>query len=185
MNQAARSVAPLLALAWAPLATEARETPLDVGERAPAVTLSGLDGLPVAIGGDGADTRTVLVVLRGHPGYQCPLCSRQVTEYAAKAAEFAQSGLRVVLVYPGEASDLGVRADEFLAGRTLPAPITMVLDPDYTLTDAYGLRWDAPNETAYPATYVIAPGGEVTWATVSRTHGGRVKAADALAAATE
>jgi alkyl hydroperoxide reductase subunit AhpC len=55
------------------------------------------------------------------------------------------------------------------------------LDPDYTFTLRYGLRWDAPRETAYPSTFVIDRGGVVRFALVSRTHDGRAPAADVLA----
>jgi O-acetyl-ADP-ribose deacetylase (regulator of RNase III) len=34
----------------------------------------------------------------------------------------------------------------------LPSNIVLVTDPDYTVTNLYGLRWDAPHETAYPST---------------------------------
>ena len=47
---------------------------------------------------------------------------------------------------------------------------------------AYGLRWDAPSETAYPATFVIDRSGTVRFAQISRVHGGRTPAADVLAA---
>lgn len=45
----------------------------------------------------------------------------------------------------------------------------------------YGLRWDAPDETAYPSTFVIDETRSVRFAKVSRTHGGRTKAAAVLA----
>ncbi len=31
-----------------------------------------------------------------------------------------------------------------------------MLDPGFTFTNAYGLRWNAPHETAYPTTIVMA-----------------------------
>lgn len=43
----------------------------------------------------------VLVVLRGYPGYQCPICTRQVADLRRNADEFAKLGAKVVLVYPG------------------------------------------------------------------------------------
>lgn len=56
---------------------------------------------------------------------------------------------------PGPADGLDMRAKEFIAGKTFPAHITLVLDPNYTFTNRHGLRWDAPNETAYPSTFLI------------------------------
>ena len=55
-------------------------------------------------------------------------------------------------------------------------------DPDYVFTNAYGLRWDAPDETAYPATFVIDRGGAVRFAQVSLGHDGRALATDVLKA---
>jgi len=31
----------------------------------------------------------------------------------------------------------------------------MVTDPDYKVTNLYGVRWNAPEETAYPSTFVL------------------------------
>jgi peroxiredoxin len=125
----------------------------------------------------------VLVVLRGWPGYQCPICDRQVNEFVTAKAAFAEAGAQLVFVYPGPAADLKARAAEFrsMKGREWPAEFRYALDPDYAFTDAYGLRWDAPRETAYPSTFIIDAKGVVRFAKVSRTHGDRAKAADVLA----
>jgi alkyl hydroperoxide reductase subunit AhpC len=49
-------------------------------------------------------------------------------------------------------------------------------------TNAYGLRWDAPQETAYPATFVIDRDGIVRFAQISSGHDGRALATDVLKA---
>jgi hypothetical protein len=41
------------------------------------------------------------------------------------------------------------------------------------MINKYGLRWDAPNETAYPSTFVISKKGEIVFSKISTTHGGR------------
>lgn len=172
-----------VALVAATPETLARDTPIVVGDAAPSVTVSTYTGRDLDLGEALAGRTAVLVALRGYPGYQCPLCSRQATEYIGLAKQFADAGVLVVLVYPGEADGLAERANEFLADRSLPQPVLLAIDPDYEFTTAYGIRWDAPRETAYPATFVVKD-GEVVWAKVSNTHGGRVKASAALAAAT-
>ena len=69
---------------------------------------------------------------------------------------FAAFGVQVLLVYPGPPADLDQRAKEFLAKQNeLPANLHLVIDPDYKFTNQYGLRWDAPKETAYPTTFLI------------------------------
>lgn len=124
----------------------------------------------------------VLVVLRGFPGYQCPICSRQVGSFISRAKEFAAQNVNVLLIYPGPAKELDQRAREFLKGASLPAPFTLLLDPDYKFTNAYGLRWDAPRETAYPSTFVIDSASKIHYAKISQTHGGRAEVADIVKA---
>lgn len=152
-----------------------------VGERAPAFTLNSLAGSPVALDSLTAGGRVVLVMLRGFPGYQCPLCTRQVNEFAGRAKDFAAKGARVVMVYPGPAPELVAKAREFLAGKEWPGEFLLLLDPDYRFTLAYGLRWEAPKETAYPATFIVGRDGLVTFTKVSGSHGGRTTAAEVLA----
>lgn len=122
----------------------------------------------------------VVVVLRGFPGYQCPICSRQVGSLIARAKDFSAQNANVLLIYPGPAKELDQRAQEFLKGTTLPAPFTLLLDPDYKFTNAYGLRWDAPRETAYPSTFIVDSASRVRYAKISQSHGGRAEVTDVL-----
>ncbi|TWU19388.1 Redoxin [Allorhodopirellula heiligendammensis] len=129
-----------------------------------------------------ADGAVVVVVLRGYPGYQCPACSAQVADLIKHADQFAAKNARVLLIYPGAKTQLAQHADEFLHGTKLPKPFTFLLDPGYEFTNAYGLRWDAPRETAYPSTIVVDESGKITFVKVSNSHRGRVSATDVLAA---
>tara|TARA_R110002049_G_scaffold4601_4_gene31923 strand:- start:171817 stop:172380 length:564 start_codon:yes stop_codon:yes gene_type:complete len=115
----------------------------------------------------------VVIVLRGYPGYQCPLCSRQVGSLINRAKALSQAAHRVVLVYPGEPDLLQRHADEFIGSRAVPDPIVMVRDPGMKMVNEWGLRWNAPRETAYPATYVIKKNGRIAWAKISDSHAGR------------
>ena len=151
-----------------------------VGEKAPDFTLESLGGGKVRLADASAEGSVVLVVLRGYPGYQCPICTAQVAELVAKAKDLSDKKTRVIMVYPGPAGNLKAHADEFVGGKAFPKNFEMVLDPDYAFTKAYGLRWDAPNETAYPSTFVLGPAGKILFAKVSRTHGGRAKVAEVL-----
>jgi thioredoxin-dependent peroxiredoxin len=153
-----------------------------VGQRAPGFSLQALDGASVRLETEVARGPVVLVVLRGWPGYQCPFCTRQFGEYLSKAHNVEATGAHVLFVYPGPADSLKAHAEMFVKTATLPAIYRVLLDPDYTFTRAYGLRWDAPNETAYPSTFVLDTGGTVTFTRTSETHGDRVPVADVLAA---
>jgi peroxiredoxin len=173
-------VTALLLCASAP-ALDAAEIP-KVGDKAPDFSLKSLDDQSVRLSELTAKGSVVLVVLRGWPGYQCPICDRQVQDFIRLKTEFGEAKSKIVFIYPGPADGLKAHAQEFKdwKNREWPAEFLYVLDPDYTMVNAYGLRWDAPRETAYASTFVLDGKGVVTFAKTSRTHGGRTKAADML-----
>jgi len=155
-------------------------TPPAVGGAAPDFSLKTLDAKPVELKQLSATSPVILIVLRGWPGYQCPLCTRQVHDFVPHAAEFASAGAKVLMVYPGPAQNLEAHAQEFLRDKNWPKDFLFVIDPDYTFTSAYGLRWDAKGETAYPSTFIIDKNQKVRFAHISKQHGDRVSAATAL-----
>ncbi len=156
--------------------------PPQPGDPAPNFTLNTLDGKAIELKQLVTDKPVVLIVLRGWPGYQCSICTRQVGDFVAHAAEFEAQQAHVLMVYPGPAENLKAHAQEFLQNKNWPREFLFAIDPDYTFTSAYGLRWDARNETAYPSTFVIDKQGKVRFANVSKGHGDRVSATAALEA---
>ena len=115
----------------------------------------------------------VVVVLRGFPGYQCPLCSQQFSTLVNRAKTLSGKVHKVILVYPGEKDQLTQHAKRFIGSRRLPEPLTLVADPEMEMVTRWGLRWNTPRETAYPATFLIKPNGRVAWRKVSDSHAGR------------
>jgi peroxiredoxin len=162
-----------------PLALHA-ETPPKVGDKAPDFALKTLDGQAVRLSDMTATGKVVLIVLRGWPGYQCPLCTKQVHDYIASASGFAEAKARVVMVYPGPADDLKAHAKEFLEDKEWPKDFVYVIDPDFSMVNAYGLRWDAQRETSYPSTFVLDRKGVVHFVKISHSHGDRTKASNIL-----
>jgi peroxiredoxin len=155
------------------------ETPA-VGAKAPDFTLSTPTGAAVRMSKVQRGHDLVLVVLRGFPGYQCPYCVRQVHDFIDHASEFKAKNARVLLVYPGPPADLDQHAKEFLAKQAeLPSNVFLVTDPDYTVTNQYGVRWDAPHETAYPSTFVLDKKGVIVFERISHSHGDRLSAQEA------
>ena len=153
-----------------------------VGAKAPDFTLSTPTGKTVTMLAEQRGHGLVLVVLRGFPGYQCPYCVKQVHDFVDHASDFAATGTRVLLVYPGPPADLDQHAKEFLEKQAeLPSNIVLVTDPDYKMTNLYGLRWDAPQETAYPSTFILDKKGMIVFEKISHSHGDRLSAQDALA----
>ena len=115
----------------------------------------------------------VVVVLRGYPGYQCPICMRHVATLANRATTLKRFATKVILVYPGASESLEKRAEEFAGKRRLPEPMVIVRDDQMDTVREWGLGWDARSETAYPATYVIDRNGRIRWKKVSTSHAGR------------
>ena len=152
-----------------------------VGAKAPDFTLSTPTGKAITLSTVQRGHDLVLVILRGFPGYQCPYCVKQVHDFADHASDFKAKNTRVLLVYPGPLADLDQHAKEFLEKQAeLPANVVLVTDPDYKVTNLYGLRWDAPHETAYPSTFVLDKKGIVVFEKISHSHGDRLSAQDAL-----
>ncbi len=156
------------------------QTP-DIGQKAPGFTLKTPDGQAVSLDEMTRKGPVALVVLRGYPGYQCPFCTKQVHDVVENADKFKAAGAEVLLVYPGPPADLDQRAKEFLVKQNpLPPNVHLVIDPDYAFTNQYGLRWDAPKETAYPSTFLIDRKDTVFFRKISKAHGDRTNAADLL-----
>jgi thioredoxin-dependent peroxiredoxin len=164
----------------APSKGSASEPP-KVGDKAADFELKTLAGDAVKLSKLTETGPVVVLVLRGYPGYQCPLCTRQVGDFLAHAEKFAAAETNVVMIYPGPAEGLSAHAEEFLRDKKLPQNFHLLVDPEYSFVNAYHLRWDAPEETAYPSTFVIDAERRVRFAKISMKHGGRTKAADILA----
>jgi peroxiredoxin Q/BCP len=152
-----------------------------VGTKAPNFILSTPSGKPVQLTEELAKGQTVLVVLRGYPGYQCPYCVKQVHDFVQHSTDFATHKANVLLVYPGPPAELDQHAKEFLEKQAeLPANIKLVVDPDYKVTNQYGLRWNAAGETAYPSTFILDSQGKVLFEKISHGHGDRTSSEDIL-----
>jgi peroxiredoxin len=169
-------VASMLISAISPCAGEeaARAKVPEVDKRAPDFELPvvGSDGF-LKLSDECKEGPTVVIVVRGFPGYQCPLCSSQMAALANRAKALGQAAHRVIVVYPGKADELQSHAETFMGSRKLPKPLVIVRDDDMEMVESWGLRWDAPHETAYPATFVFDTNGRVRWKKVSHSHGER------------
>ena len=141
--------------------------PPGVGDDARGLSLKTIEGETVTLAEVTEKGPAVVLVLRGYPGYQCPICSRQVADFMKAAEAFEKAGATVVMIYPGDVEDLDGKAKEFLGSQPLPPHFKFTLDPGYTFTDAWELRWDAPRETAYPSTFLVDSEGKVRAAYVS------------------
>ncbi len=149
------------------------DSKVKVGDKALNFSLKTIQGDKVKLSDLYHEKPLVLIVLRGWPGYQCPICTRQVGSMVAEADNFAKHNANVLMVYPGPSEELQEHAREFSEDFEFPENFYFTLDPDYSMVNKYGLRWDAPKETAYPSTFVIDKKGKVIFAKVSHSHGDR------------
>jgi len=160
------------------------QTPIhapEIGQKAPDFSLTTPDGKPLSLSQLTRKGVVVLVVLRGYPGYQCPYCVKQVHDFIENADKFAAADAEVLFVYPGPPAELDQHAKEALAKQNpMPENLHLVIDPDYKFTNQYGLRWDAPRETAYPATFLIDRHDVILFRKISQGHADRTTAADML-----
>ena len=145
----------------------------EIGNKAIDFTLNTINGNKIKLSELNKNRPIVLVVLRGWPGYQCPICTRQVGSLIAEENKFSELKASVIMVYPGPSDDLQKHAKEFSEDFSFPENFYFAIDPDYSMINLYGLRWDAPKETAHPSTFVINKEGEIVFSRVSSTHGGR------------
>ena len=156
--------------------------PPAVGDIAADFKLNDLEGKSISLGDQRKSGPVVLVVLRGYPGYQCPICTKQFGELMGNAKKFADAKATLVFVYPGPASDLDKYAKEFVSGKSFPENFRFLIDPDYKFTEQYHLRWNKPQETAYPSSFVIDKQGLIQFAKISHSHGDRASSSEFLEA---
>ena len=171
---------PALVLALTTVPTLA--TTPGVTDHAPDFTLPTPGGATLQLSSLTASGRVILIVLRGYPGYQCPYSLQQFNDFQQFAAQFAALNTQVVFVYPGRSSDLASEANAFAPANALPPNVHLVIDPDFAVTNLYGLRWRAPDETAYPSTFIIEKDRSIFSVKVGNSHGDHPTAADTLAA---
>lgn len=153
---------------------------LEPGNRAVDFSLKNIKGESFTLNEINKNKYVVLIVLRGWPEYQCPVCSRQVGSFIDEAKRINEKEASVLLVYPGPAENLKNYATEFSESFSFPENFYFVLDPEYSMVNKYNLRWDAPKETAYPATLVIDKNGKIIFSKISQTHGGRTSVEEVM-----
>ena len=153
-----------------------------VGRPAPDFETPRLDGTLLRLSDLTKQGPVALVILRGWVGYQCPVCTRQVGDFLNHAADFQAVGANVVMVYPADSSYVREKAEEFVTGKTLPAGFHYVQDPDLKIVNQYGVRFEAPDQNAYPSTFVIDRQGTTRYVYVGRNAGDRPAMNDVLAA---
>ncbi|MFM9978500.1 MAG: peroxiredoxin-like family protein [Sphingomonadaceae bacterium] len=168
---------------------------LKAGQLAPDFTLPDHEGKPVRLSRVLRDGPVILTFYRG--GW-CPYCNLELRAYQALSAEMKAAGVRLIAVSPQAPDATAVTVSENAlgfevlsdvgskVGRAYGVAFDLAdeLRPLYTrlghaLPDKNGADWVLP----IPATYVIAPSGEIVLAFVDTDYRSRLEPADAIAAA--
>lgn len=152
------------------------------GDSAIDFKLKSIKGNKIELSKLNSSSPVVLIVIRGWPEYQCGICNRQVGQFITEAEKLQELDAKILFIYPGPSDVLQEKAKEFTVDFIFPEDFYFALDPDYSMVNKYALRWDAPKETAYPATFVINKNGKIIHSKISSTHGGRAGVEEVLEA---
>lgn len=168
---------------------------LKAGQFAPDFAAPAADGTPVRLS---RALRDGAVILSFYRGDWCPYCNLELRAYAALADQMQGAGVRLIAVSPQD-PDQSVQA-----ANTDPYPFSVLSDSGSKIAQAFGIALDLADELRplyarlghalpdmngadwilpIPATYVIAPNGEIVLAFIDTDYRRRLDPADAIAAA--
>ena len=168
---------------------------LKAGQYAPDFAAPDAEGTTVRLS---RALRDGAVILSFYRGDWCPYCNLELRAYAALAREMRGAGIRLIAVSPQD-PDTSV-----LAANADPYPFPVLSDSGSKIAKSFGIAFDLSDELRplyarlghalpdmngsdwilpIPATYVIAPTGEIVLAFIDTDYRRRLDPADAIAAA--
>ncbi len=127
-------------------------------------------GATVAINDFIGEKNLLLVFTRGFSGTICPFCTTQTSRLIANYEKFADRDTEVLLIYPGQAEQLGnfqQAAVEASGKTTVPFPI--LLDTGLVAVNRLGIA----AHLAFPSTFLIDKTGNVRLSYVGSTPADR------------
>jgi peroxiredoxin len=177
-------------------ATGIVERALKAGQLAPEFELPDHRGAPVRLSRALRDGPVILTFYRG--GW-CPYCNLELRAYQARTAELKNAGIRLIAVSPQTPDATAATVTDNALGFDVLSDVGSKVGQSYgvafdladelrplyarlghALPDRNGADWVLP----IPATYVIAPSGEIVLAFVDTDYRHRLEPGDAIAAAT-
>lgn len=170
--------------------------PLAVGSKAPAITLSAVDGSTFALGAAFAERPTVLVFYRGS---WCPFCNRQLAALGELEPKLLSLGFQILAVSPDSAAGLRQMTEKnhlnyrLLSDRGMLAStaygVAFRLSPEIEKSYRnYGVELaPIPGSEGYwlpvPAVFLVGRDGIIKFVYSNPDYKVRLAAADLLAAA--
>ncbi len=128
---------------------------IEIGDKAPALTLTTSDGGGIDLAAPGQT-----LVLFFYPKDDTSGCTREAQDFTALAGEFAKAGVKVI----GVSRDAMAKHDKFIAKYALSVPLAS--DEDGRVSDAFG-TWVEKSMYGRKymgmerSTYLIAADGKV------------------------
>ncbi len=98
----------------------------------------------------------------------------------SRIKDFQSASANIIAVYPCSAQGLAEHGEDFVRGKTLPSNFIsswIQIIPSPICMDSAGMP---PNETAYPATFLLDKKGIIRFEKISSTHGDRAGADSVL-----
>jgi len=168
---------------------------LETGSKAPIVDLT-IDGKEVALADLHKDQNVAIIFYRG---FWCPYCSKHLAEFATRAKELEDKGVKLIAITPEGETGLAKTKDNSKATFTIVSDvdgsIQKAFDVDYKVTDGYVskvnemLKVSISDNNAtgtaalpVPATYLINKEGTIIYAHFDPDYKKRASIEDVLAA---
>ena len=168
---------------------------LEKGAKAPEVKLT-IDGTQVALSEVYKDQNVALIFYRG---YWCPACNKHLSEFATRAKELQDKGIKLIAITPEAQDGIDKTKEKTKADFTIVSDadgnIQKAFDVDYGVTDGYVNKVqeklnvaisennvNGKSELPVPATYVINTKGEIIFAHFDPDYHNRASIDDILGA---
>lgn len=144
-----------------------------VGEPFPYTQFIGGDGQVVDLARATDRKYSLVVFMRGFPGYVCPYCTAQTAELLNRHDEILSTQTELFIAYPGPADTIpkfldAVRAHMKTDDDSEPA-VPLLMDVDLKAVDALGIR----HHLARPSSFVLDAKGGLVYAYIGESPGDR------------
>jgi peroxiredoxin len=120
---------------------------------APASTVQTIEGQPFDLATLWADKRVVVIFYRGH---WCPHCKHQLGELEKRRVEIGNAGATIVAI----SSD--APPDTAALRKSMGVGFDLYSDPQLAVINSWGVA-DHQNQISLPATFVVEPGGKISF----------------------
>lgn len=141
-------------------------------DQAPTGSVQTKDGSTLELASLWETKRVVLIFYRGH---WCPHCQHQLGELNKRFADFRQKGVTIAAISVDSVQDTAAMH------QRLGLLFELYSDPDLAVITKFGVD-DYGNGISRPATFVIQPGGSITFKKVGDKPDDRPSVDEILAA---